>query len=154
PGRARGPRGAGGARPGDGPDRAAALLRRADDGRDGRGPRAGGADPGPAVALPARLADEAPGGGAPTAEACPRPVAELFDRAIDLEPTRLAVFLDEQCGGDAELRAAVEELLRLDRRADATESILRSPVAESRLKAAAPAPPSVARYRLVRVLGE
>src|SRR5262245_43268031 len=83
---------------------------------------------------------------------CRRRVEELFDRAIDLGPERLPTFLDEQCGGDAELRAAVEELLRLDREADATEPALRSPVAGSRQQA--PAPPAIARYRLVRVLGE
>jgi WD40 repeat protein/predicted Ser/Thr protein kinase len=91
------------------------------------------------------------------AEPSPRRVQELFDRAIDLDPARLAAFLDEQCSGDAELRAAVEELLQLDRRAQATESLLRSPLAGSRPKPIAPpAPPlpTIARYRVVRVLGE
>jgi tetratricopeptide (TPR) repeat protein/predicted Ser/Thr protein kinase len=79
----------------------------------------------------------------------------LFQQAIDVEPARLTMFLDEQCGGNTELRAAVEELVRLDQRAEQTESLLRGPVAESRLKASAAAPlPSIARYRLVRVLGE
>jgi serine/threonine protein kinase/tetratricopeptide (TPR) repeat protein len=89
-------------------------------------------------------------------EPCPRRVEELFDQAIDLDPARLTTFLDEQCAGDADLRAAVEELLQIDRRAQVTETLLRSPVAGSRLKASAPpAPlPSIARYRLVRVLGE
>ena len=91
------------------------------------------------------------------AEASPRRVEELFDRAIDLDPARLETFLDEQCAGNADLRAAVEELLQLDRRADATECLLRSPVAEARRQASAPpaaAPPAIARYRLLRVLGE
>src|SRR5262245_40646211 len=89
------------------------------------------------------------------AEPCPRRVEELFGRAIDLDPAWVSTFLDEQCGGDADLRAAVEELLRLDGRAEATESLLRSPVAGSRGDAPAPAAaPSIARYRLVRVLGE
>jgi hypothetical protein len=87
----------------------------------------------------------------------PQRVEELFDQAVDLEPARLAAFLDEQCQGDAALRAAVEELLQLDRRAQADESLLRSPLAGSRPKASAPAGPllpSIGRYRVVRVLGE
>jgi hypothetical protein len=87
----------------------------------------------------------------------PQRVEELFDRAVDLEPPQRAAFLDEQCGGDAELRAAVEELLQLDRRAQADESLLRSPLAGSRPQASAPpAPrfPAVGRYRVVRLLGE
>src|SRR5262249_40128811 len=65
-------------------------------------------------------------------------------------------FLDEQCGGDADLRAAIEKLVYLDRRAEANETFLGSPVAWSRRTAPAPAPPlpSIARYRLLRVLGE
>src|SRR5262249_53956605 len=90
----------------------------------------------------------------PMAEPCPRRIEELFDRALDLDPARLTTFLDEQCAGDADLRAAVEKLVYLDRRAEATESFLRSPLARSRRKAEAPPLPSIARYRLVRVLGE
>ena len=108
-------------------------------------------------------------------EPSPQRVEELFDRAVDLEPPR-AAFLDEQCGGDAQLRAAVEELLQLDRRAQADPSLLRSPLAGSRPEGGAlpasqlptippescpeggapptPLPPSIARYRVVRVLGE
>ena len=70
---------------------------------------------------------------------CPRRVEELFDRALDLDPAQLPTFLDEQCAGDAALRAAVEELLRIDRRAEGDDTLLRSPVAQMRLKA--PAPP-------------
>src|SRR5262245_14797091 len=87
-------------------------------------------------------------------EPSPRRVEELFDQAVDLGPAPQAAFLDEQCGGDEGLRAAVEDLLRLDRRAEQTESLLRSPVAESRRKASAPpAPPAIPRYRLLRELG-
>jgi WD40 repeat protein/predicted Ser/Thr protein kinase len=91
------------------------------------------------------------------AEPSPRRVEELFDQVVDLHPARLATFLDEQCAGDADLRAAVEELLQLDRSAHAAESLLRSPLAESRPKGfAPPAPPfpAIDRYRVVRVLGE
>jgi WD40 repeat protein/predicted Ser/Thr protein kinase len=90
-------------------------------------------------------------------EPSPQRVEDLFDRALDLEPHQRTAFLDEQCGGDADLRAAVEKLLDLDRRAQAAESLLRSPLAGSRPKAfAPPAPrfPIIDRYRLVRVLGE
>src|SRR5262245_40645077 len=85
-----------------------------------------------------------------------RSVEELFYQAVDLEPTQLTAFLDEQCAGDANLRAAVEELMQLDRGAQATEGLLRSPLAESRRKVSAPpAPlPTIPRYRVVRVLGE
>jgi predicted Ser/Thr protein kinase/tetratricopeptide (TPR) repeat protein len=91
------------------------------------------------------------------AEPSRRRVEELFDQAVDLEPTQRAAFLDEQCQGDADLRAAVAELLELDRRAQADESLLRSPLAGSRPKMAAPASrllPTIGRYRVVRVLGE
>jgi eukaryotic-like serine/threonine-protein kinase len=91
------------------------------------------------------------------AEPSPQRVEELFDMAIDLDPARLAAFLDEQCQGDEALRAAGERLLRLDRRAQADESLLRSPLAGSRPQAIAPpAPqlPAIGRYRVVRVLGE
>ena len=50
-------------------------------------------------------------------EPSPQRVEELFDRAFDLEPPQRAAFLDEQCGGDADLRAAVEKFLDLDRKA-------------------------------------
>jgi hypothetical protein len=61
------------------------------------------------------------------AKPCPRRVEELFDQAIDVDPARLTTFLDERCGGDADLRAAVEELVCLDRRAQVSASLLRSP---------------------------
>ena len=91
------------------------------------------------------------------AEPSPRRIEELFDQAVDLDPAREATFLDEQCAGDADLHAAVEELLHLDRSAHAAESLLRSPLAGSRPKAFAPREPrfpAIDRYRVVRVLGE
>jgi WD40 repeat protein/predicted Ser/Thr protein kinase/type II secretory pathway pseudopilin PulG len=84
-------------------------------------------------------------------------IEELFNRTVDLEPPQRAVFLEEQCGGDADLRAAVEELLRLHSKAEADESLLRSPLAGSRPRGQAlPAPPvqTVGRYRVLRLLGE
>src|SRR5262249_32724666 len=91
------------------------------------------------------------------AKPSPQRVEELFDQALDLDPARLAAFLDEQCAGDANLRAAVEKLLQLDRRAQTADTLLRSPLAGARPKEfAPPAPPlpTIARYRVVRVLGE
>src|SRR5262249_56656487 len=92
----------------------------------------------------------------PRADPSPQRIEELFDQALDLGPAGRAAFLDEQCGPDADLRAAVEELLELDHRAEAAESLLRSPLAESRSKASAPEQqfPTIARYAVVRVLGE
>ena len=90
-------------------------------------------------------------------EPSPQRVEELFDRALDLEPPQRAAFLDEQCGGDADLRASVERFLDLDRRAQADASLLRSPLAKSRPPGPAPpAPPvqAIGGYRVVRVLGE
>src|SRR5262245_62183257 len=98
-----------------------------------------------------------PARGTPMAKPSPQRVEELFDQALDLDPARRAAFLDEQCQGDADLRAAVERLLQLDRRAQADESLLRSPLAGTRPKEGAPpAPPlpTIARYRVVSVLGE
>src|SRR5262245_26693610 len=90
------------------------------------------------------------------AEPSPQRVEELFDQAIDLDPARRAAFLDEQCQGDADLRAAVEELLHLDSRAQADESLLGSPLAKTRPGKPAPPPPvqTIGRYRIIRVLGE
>jgi WD40 repeat protein/predicted Ser/Thr protein kinase len=89
-------------------------------------------------------------------EPSPQRVEELFDRAVDLEPPQRAAFLDEQCKGEAELRAAVEELLQLDSRAQADASLLRSPLAGSLPPGSAPLPPvqAIGRYQVVRVLGE
>src|SRR5262249_35596222 len=90
-------------------------------------------------------------------EPSPRRVEELFDQAIDLDPARQAAFLDEQCQGDADLRAAVEKLLHLGSPAHADESLLRSPLAGSRPRGPPPpAPPvqAIGRYRVVRLLGE
>src|SRR6516164_9578911 len=91
------------------------------------------------------------------AEPSPQRVEELFDRAVDLELPQQAAFLDEQCQEDADLRAAVEELLQLERRSQAAEALLRSPLAATRPHAqGAPGPrfPAIARYRIVRLLGE
>ncbi len=89
------------------------------------------------------------------AEPSSRRVEELFHQAVDLGPSQQAAFLDEQCAGDTDLRAAVEELVGLDRKARQDELLLRSPLEGVRQSLAAPPhPPTIARYRVVRVLGE
>jgi serine/threonine protein kinase len=55
-------------------------------------------------------------------------VEELFHRTADLAPAEQAALLDAECGGDAELRAAVEELLRNDPGTQATDHWLASPI--------------------------
>ena len=62
----------------------------------------------------------------------PETVKALFLQALDLEPERRRAFLDEQCTGDGELRAAVEELLLCDARVQSTPDFLHSPAAEAR----------------------
>jgi WD40 repeat protein/predicted Ser/Thr protein kinase len=87
----------------------------------------------------------------------PETVKALFLQALDLEPERRRAFLDEQCAGDAELRAAVEELLLCDAKAQSTPDFLHSPAAEARTiltPAERPVPESIGRYRIVRRLGE
>src|SRR5262245_9373707 len=84
-------------------------------------------------------------------------VEELFHQVVDLDPIQQAAFLDEQCAGDADLRAALEELVELDKKARVTELLLRSPLEGARQRLAPPSPPlppTIARYRVVRVLGE
>jgi serine/threonine-protein kinase len=56
-------------------------------------------------------------------------VEELFHQAVELDAAERAVFLGEACAGDAELRAAVEELLRHDHADETTNPLLISPVA-------------------------
>jgi WD40 repeat protein len=84
-------------------------------------------------------------------------VKELFLQAADLDIERRGAFLDEACAGDVDLRAAVEELLQFDARAQSSPDFLRSPAAD--VRAALPTtegsvPASIGRYRIVRRLGE
>jgi WD40 repeat protein/predicted Ser/Thr protein kinase len=84
-------------------------------------------------------------------------VEALFQQAADLDPERRGPFLDERCAGDPDLRAAVEELLYFDAKAQSAPDFLHSPAAD--VRAALPAttevvPASVGRYRVIRRLGE
>jgi WD40 repeat protein/predicted Ser/Thr protein kinase len=90
-------------------------------------------------------------------EPSPESVEALFQQAIDLDAQRRGAFLDEQCAGDPDLRAAVEELLAFDAKAQSAPDFLRSPAADVRPSVPAPAealPASFGRYRIVRRLGE
>jgi eukaryotic-like serine/threonine-protein kinase len=55
-------------------------------------------------------------------------VEQLFHAAADLTPDRRAAFLDEQCAGEPELRAAVEALLAQDAAGHDSPSFLGSPI--------------------------
>jgi serine/threonine-protein kinase len=45
---------------------------------------------------------------------CSRTVEEICHQALDLEPVRRVEFLDQACGGDAELRREIDSLLAYD----------------------------------------
>ncbi len=52
-------------------------------------------------------------------EPSPEVVEALFQQAAELDPEMRGAFLSERCAGDPDLRAAVEELLHFDARAQA-----------------------------------
>jgi serine/threonine-protein kinase len=78
-------------------------------------------------------------------------VEVLFHRAVDLEPSTRAAFLDVECGGDSDLRIAIERLVEDDQ---APAPVLDGPGA---IPASAAADPMVGRvvgrYRLTGILG-
>jgi serine/threonine protein kinase/WD40 repeat protein len=57
-----------------------------------------------------------------------RRLEELFHQAVALDPPQRPAFLDAACAGDAELRAAVEELLKHDKDGSGSDEFLTSPV--------------------------
>src|SRR5262245_37085320 len=65
-------------------------------------------------------------------EPSPETVEMLFQQAIELDSERRAAFLDERCAGDPDLRAAVEELLHFDAKAQSAPDFLHSPAAAVR----------------------
>jgi WD40 repeat protein/predicted Ser/Thr protein kinase len=89
-------------------------------------------------------------------EPSPEAVEALFQEAADLDPQQRGAYLDQRCAGDPDLRAAVEELLRFDAKAQSTPDFLHSPAAD--LRAALPThgavPAFIGPYRVVRRLGE
>jgi WD40 repeat protein/predicted Ser/Thr protein kinase len=86
----------------------------------------------------------------------PDPVEMLFLEAVELSPEERGLFLDEHCAGDSELRAAVEELLRFDTKAQNAPDFLHSPAAIVRaaLPVAEREPASFSHYRIKRLHGE
>jgi predicted ATPase len=88
-------------------------------------------------------------------EPSPEAVEALFHEAYDLDPHRRGVFLDERCAGDPELRAAVEELLGFDAKAQSATGFLQGPAAD--LRPALPTPVAVSQtishYRVLAKLG-
>jgi serine/threonine protein kinase len=87
-------------------------------------------------------------------------VEDLFQQAIDLDPERRSAFLDERCAGDADLRAAVEELLAFDAKAQSAPEFLRSPVSDAGADLSFLAPPSepgslgrLDHYEVLEVVG-
>ena len=60
-------------------------------------------------------------------EPSPDAVEALFQQAADLEPEERGAFLNEQCAGDPDLRAAVEELLDFDTKAQNVPDFMHSP---------------------------
>jgi eukaryotic-like serine/threonine-protein kinase len=71
-------------------------------------------------------------------------VEKLFHDVVELPIERRAAFLEAACGGDIELRAAVDELLRHDNAAAETNSFLASPLthAAAALRPTQPAKPT------------
>jgi len=97
-------------------------------------------------------------------------VEKLFHEALALTPAQRLEFLETECAGDADLRAAVEDLLRHDNTAAYTDTFLASPVADAagqlraetprvaaprqgRANLAAPALPAVPGYEILEELG-
>src|SRR5438874_2228654 len=56
-----------------------------------------------------------------------RKIEEVLHQALELEPDQRAVFLDEVCSGDPDLRSEVESLISLDEQA---QNFLASPVSD------------------------
>jgi len=92
-------------------------------------------------------------------EPSPEAVEALyFSRRPNWIQRSAGLFLDAQCAGDLDLRAAVEELLRFDSEAESEPEFLRSPGAYIRAALPLPAEPGppayIGRYRVVRRHGE
>jgi len=93
---------------------------------------------------------------------------ELFHRATELPDADVTAFLDRECAGQPELRKALEEMLRHDRRDTTEDGPLVSPVGDvaSKLRHEAPtmlaapgstpassATPQIPGYEIMEVLG-
>ena len=81
-------------------------------------------------------------------------VAELFDSAIECDTTRRAAFLDQRCGGDAEIRAEVESLLHAAKQsADFMEGGALS-AATTETQGAFTAGEQIGNYEIVSLIGK
>jgi WD40 repeat protein/serine/threonine protein kinase len=91
-------------------------------------------------------------------EPSPEAVEALFQQAADLDLAERDALLDALCAGDPDLRAAVEELLHFDARAQSEPDFLHSPAAVVRAAlpvSTAPGLPSyIGHYRVLRRHGE
>jgi eukaryotic-like serine/threonine-protein kinase len=76
----------------------------------------------------------------------------LFAAALDLKPEERAAYLDAECGGDAELRAAVELLLAAD--AEAGSFLKRPPLDLPTADASSTSETVIGPYRLLHLLGQ
>lgn len=80
-------------------------------------------------------------------------VLSLFSQAIERPLDERGAWLDEACGGDAELRREIDELLAFDRsEAGASIRVLEAPAATTGEPRAMPE--RIGRYTVDRVLGE
>ena len=80
-------------------------------------------------------------------------IDQIFQSALDLAPENRAVFLDRQCGADAELRAEVESLLNAHDKAGGFIQDSASDVAASLLEKNRRPPAQVGQYTIKDVLG-
>jgi WD40 repeat protein/predicted Ser/Thr protein kinase len=91
-------------------------------------------------------------------EPSPEAVEALFQQATELDSAQRGAFLDEQCAGDPDLRAAVERLLHFDAEAENDPDFLPSPAASVRAALPLPAEPGlplfIGRYRVLGRHGE
>jgi WD40 repeat protein len=76
-------------------------------------------------------------------------VEQLFHEAIARDPSERAAFLEAACAGDADLRAAVENLLQHDRASHSSDELLVSPLAQQaeQLRHLAPTALDVSQHR-------
>jgi WD40 repeat protein/predicted Ser/Thr protein kinase len=78
-------------------------------------------------------------------------VESLFQQAAEMDSEQRGAFLDEHCAGKPELRAAVEELLLFDAKAQSAPDFLHCRADDTR---AAQPPTALGHYRIVRRIGE
>lgn len=78
---------------------------------------------------------------------------ELFHAALERPGGERAVFLDEACGGDGELRAELDRLLQAEARADAFVGSTAGGLGRMAAAAVLPHPDHIGAYRIVRELG-